>query len=403
MIRLLINGIHGQMGRALCKAAEESDSFTVSGGVDRVVDAAFPYPIFPDYPSVNVPYDVIIDFSVPAALEEELRFASANGKPLVVGTTGLTERHVRMMKNASVRIPVFASGNMSLGVNLQMGLVRDAAAALGPSFDIEIIERHHRTKKDAPSGTALMLADAISGCSPEEYEYVYGRHEKDRRRSSHEIGFHSVRGGTLVGEHEVSFSGKDEVVSVTHQAFSKQVFAQGALRAASYIADKPSGFYNMENIVTEHNVVSLVTALPDQAVIHLGSAENTPGLVRNVFRSVSDQGIFVDMISCSAPDGEPVSLAFSVPDNYLSEALRAVNRVKGVTGVHSESDLVKVTVEGSGMALRKGIAAQVLSALHAAGIHPSIITTSETKIEFCVASALADTAVRTVEKEFTLG
>ena len=402
MIRLLINGILGRMGHALCTAAEESDSFTVAGGVDRVVDAAFPYPVFPNLSSADVPFDVIIDFSVPAALEDELRFACANGKPLVVGTTGLTDRHIRMLKNASVRIPVFMSGNMSLGVNLQMDLVRNASAALGPSFDVEIIERHHRTKKDAPSGTALMLAGAVAGSASGDYDYVYGRHEKDRARSDHEIGFHSVRGGTLVGEHEVSFIGKDEVVSVTHQAFSKRVFAEGALRAASYVSGRGPGFYNMENIVTEHSVVSLVTSLPDQAVIHLSGAQNDPGLVRDVFRSVSDQGIFVDMISCSAPDGESLSLAFSVPDSYLSEALRAVGRVNGVTGVHSESDLVKVTVEGSGMALRKGIAAQVLSALHIAGIHPSIITTSETKIEFCVVSALADTAVSTVEKEFTL-
>ena len=396
MIRLLINGILGKMGIALCRAAEESPEFEIAGGVDISRPYPFPYPVFSGFDAVDVPFDVIIDFSVPEALEDELAFVRSHPIPLVVGTTGLTDRHLRLLKSVSRYSPVFVSRNMSLGVNLQVSLVREAVSALGPGFDIEITEKHHRTKVDSPSGTALMLADAISDGSSVDYDYVFGRHEKNRRRTNHEIGFHSIRGGTIVGEHEVSFIGNDEIISVSHQAFSKRVFAEGALRAAAYLSSKPSGIYNMRDIVTEHTILSNVSILADQAVIHLESDSNDPGFVSSVFTAVSDQGVLVDMISCSAPSEGPLSLGFSVPDASLSAALKAVRKLKGISGVQMEGSLTKITAEGSGMALHKGIAARILSGLRNAEISISLITTSETKIEFCVPSSDTDAAVQTV-------
>lgn len=249
MIRVLISGCTGHMGYAVQKACEESEGFSVACGVDILEGASFPYPYFDSFDKVNVPFDVIIDFSSPKAVEGELKLAIKEKKPVVIGSTGLSEKEMECIRKASEVIPVLQSGNMSLGVNLQMDLIKTAAKALVPGYDIEIVERHHRQKKDAPSGTALMLADAISSVLPEKPEYVLGRSEKDKKRTDSEIGFHSVRGGTIVGEHEVSFIGNDEVITITHHAFSKRIFAEGALHAARFLTDKKPGMYAMSDVL----------------------------------------------------------------------------------------------------------------------------------------------------------
>lgn len=240
------------MGAALIKTVSESDcGFEIVGGVDPFCRKQFPFPVFASAEEINVPIDVVIDFSVPKATEEILAYCLAKRIPVVICTTALSDELIDKISEASKIIPVFRSGNMSLGINLMRVLLKQARQTLGDAFDIEIIETHHNLKKDAPSGTALMLAEAINEADHNKHTYVYGRSEKNRRREKGEIGFHSIRGGTIVGQHEVRFLGADEEVSVRHEAYSKQVFASGALKAAQYLLTKENGLYTMDNLVSE--------------------------------------------------------------------------------------------------------------------------------------------------------
>lgn len=252
MKRLLFNGIGGQMGAAMIKAMEKDPcGFTIAAGVDPFAKQSYPFPVFASVSEVNIPVDIAIDFSVPSATEELLAYCVQTNTPAVICTTALSDELLKRIKSASERIPIFRSGNMSLGVNLMRALIRQARCTLGDAFDIEIVETHHNRKKDAPSGTALMLADAIKEADGASHPYVFGRSEKDRRREPGEIGFHSIRGGTIVGQHEVRFLGEDEEISIRHEAYSKRVFAVGALRAAQFLLTKDKGLYSMEDLVSE--------------------------------------------------------------------------------------------------------------------------------------------------------
>ncbi|MDO4571967.1 MAG: 4-hydroxy-tetrahydrodipicolinate reductase [Clostridia bacterium] len=409
MISVLINGITGRMGRAVytaCNASE--DAFLAACGIahTKTPEASIECPVYRSFSDVAEKVDVVIDFSVPAALPAALRFALSRGIPIVVGTTGLSERDHRLLAGAAEKIPVFQTGNMSLGVNLQLALTRQATAALGAGFDAEIVERHHKAKIDAPSGTALMLAEAIASQHPEDPEYAYGRHEKNKRRGRNEIGLHSIRGGTIVGEHEVLFIGKDEVLEITHKAYSKQVFAVGALRAAAYALSKRSGLYSMQDVVTEHDVASHLYTLENQAVVSLSGLPAAADIPARVFAAVADSGVFVDMISMSLPAGTACDIGFSLAQTALSDALNALKplcREMPELDVHVESDVTKLCVEGSGMALRHGVAARLFRVLSDAGVPVLIITTSETKIELGVSSLDAIRAVAAVRQSFLCG
>ncbi len=248
MLNILLCGCGGRMGAAVAAAAEAAGDRIVAG-VDVNPVAAGPYPVYHSPEEFEGRADVMIDFSHHSALAALLTYATRTGTPLVVATTGHTEEEMAMMREAATRVPIFFSRNMSLGINLLISLCRRAAATLGEDFDIEIIEKHHNKKLDAPSGTALMIADAI--CESEEHPYVYDRHVERRARAKGEIGLHAVRGGTIVGEHEVMFCGKDEIVTLSHSAASREVFATGALRAAHFLVGKGAGFYNMDDVVGE--------------------------------------------------------------------------------------------------------------------------------------------------------
>ena len=246
MLNILLCGCGGRMGAAVAAAATAAGDRIVAG-VDVNPIAASPYPVFTSPEEFTGHADVMIDFSHHSALTGLLAYATRTGTPLVVCTTGHTEEEMPMMKKASENVAVFFSRNMSLGINLLISLCRRAAATLGEDFDIEIIEKHHNQKLDAPSGTALMIADALS--EDAEHPYVYDRHAVRKKRERGEIGLHAVRGGTIVGEHEVMFCGKDEIVTLSHSAASREVFATGALRAARFMQDKPAGFYNMDHVI----------------------------------------------------------------------------------------------------------------------------------------------------------
>ncbi len=249
MIRTILVGSNGRMGSAVAQRIAESEDLKLVAGIDRDNSVLQSYPVYTDIKSCNVNADVMIDFSHPSALMGVLDYAISRKLPLVIATTGMSSADIALIKESSLSIPIFFTFNMSLGVNLLIELAKKAAAVLGDSFNVEIIERHHNQKVDAPSGTAIMIADAVAEVLPYNASYTYDRHSVRKKRSREEIGIHSVRGGTIVGEHDVIFAGPDEVITLTHQSQSREVFATGALAAARFLVEKRAGLYSMKDII----------------------------------------------------------------------------------------------------------------------------------------------------------
>ena len=248
MIKILLSGACGKMGKAVASCSQNDEDLQIIAGVDRA-EALCNFPVFNSFSDVNVTPDVITDFSNVSVLDDLLDYATKNNTPVIIATTGYNERQISDIKAAAEKIPVFFTFNMSLGVNLLCSLAKRAASVLGGRFDIEIIEKHHNQKLDAPSGTAIMLANAVNSQFDDSYNYEFDRHSKRQKRPQREIGIHSVRGGTIVGEHDVIFAGHDEVLTLSHSAQSKEIFANGALRAAKFIYGKPSGMYDMNDVL----------------------------------------------------------------------------------------------------------------------------------------------------------
>ena len=249
MLRIILSGCNGKMGRVITACADEREDCEIVAGVDVDPVMLSHYPVFRSFADIHVDADVIIDFSHPSALPGLLGHLADTHLPAVIATTGFDEAQTALIRTAALTSPVFFSFNMSLGVNLLLDLVKKAAAVLGDSFDIEIIEAHHNQKIDAPSGTALMIADAVNSALNEPCRFEYDRHSRRGKREKREIGIHAVRGGTIVGEHEVLFAGRDELVTISHSARSKEIFAVGALEAAHFLFGKPSGLYTMSDLV----------------------------------------------------------------------------------------------------------------------------------------------------------
>lgn len=250
MLKILISGCNGHMGQVVAQICRESGDVEVTAGFDLLGQEREDFPVYSSPAAFQGQADALIDFSAPAALPALLELGKARRIPLVLATTGYSPEQLAAIDAAAREIPIFRSGNMSLGINVLMGLVNKAAAALGGDFDVEIVERHHRRKVDAPSGTALMLAQAASEALPYEPEYVYQRQSVRKPREPKEIGISSVRGGNIVGDHEVIFAGRDEVIELRHSAMSREVFASGALRAARFLAGvKTPGLYSMKDLV----------------------------------------------------------------------------------------------------------------------------------------------------------
>ncbi len=248
-MKILLCGACGKMGKMVAELAAAQGE-TVVCGVD-LAPAPMPFPVYPSFAEVTEAADVLIDFSSPSRLEERLRFCETRSIPAVLASTGYTESDLSLIENYSTRVPVFKTGNLSLGVNILQRLVKEAARALGEGFDAEIVERHHREKKDAPSGTALMLAKSVNEGFGGGRENVYGRQGVIGARKANEIGVHAVRGGTIVGEHEVMFAGEDEILTLSHSARSRKVFAAGALKAAHFMLKKRPGIYDMDDLLAE--------------------------------------------------------------------------------------------------------------------------------------------------------
>jgi len=246
MIKLFIIGIDGKMGRAVCKRASQLEYFDVVGGFDILPDMDFK--VFTSVEEVNVDYDVVIDFSRPESLDTIVALSARLPRPVVLATTGYSDLQMDKINALSNTIPVFMSGNMSWGVFVLQKLVAQATQYLWDSFDAEIIEKHHNQKVDAPSGTAKMLADSIAMAADPKPNFIYGREGTDAKRKPYEVAIHAVRGGTVVGEHEVSFYGNDEIITLSHSALSRNIFADGALRAAKFLQKQKKGLYQMKDM-----------------------------------------------------------------------------------------------------------------------------------------------------------
>lgn len=250
MINIIMHGCNGKMGRTVTDIVSKDSEAQIVAGIDPYTEAPNTYPVFAKISDCDVKADVIIDFAAAAAVDDLLEYSVAKQIPVVLCTTGLSNEQLAKVEEASKKVAILKSANMSLGINTLFKVLKSVAPLLSEAgFDIEIVEKHHRLKVDAPSGTALALADSINEALPEKMEYVYDRSQVREKRTDKEIGLSAVRGGTIVGEHDVIFAGQDEVIEFTHTAYSKAVFAKGAVQAAKYLAGKPAGWYTMKEVI----------------------------------------------------------------------------------------------------------------------------------------------------------
>ena len=250
MVKIIMHGCNGHMGQVISGIVEKDPDAEIVAGIDIADQGKNSYPVFTDIDTCQVEADAIIDFSSAKATDKLLEYSAARQIPVVLCSTGLSEEQLAKVEETSRKVAVLKSANMSLGINTLLKLVQDAARVLAAAgFDMEIVEKHHRLKVDAPSGTALALADSLNEAMDNKYHYVYDRSQKREKRDDKEIGISAVRGGTIVGEHEVIFAGQDEVIEFKHTAYSKAIFGKGAVEAAKFIAGKPAGRYDMSDVI----------------------------------------------------------------------------------------------------------------------------------------------------------
>ena len=250
MVKILMHGCNGKMGRMITEIVKNEEDAVIAAGVDKFTGIPNDYPVFEEIAQCDVDVDVVIDFSNAGAVDELLDYCVEKNLPVVLCTTGLSDEQLKKVEECSEKIAVLKSANMSMGINLLLKLLKDAAKVLAPAgYDIELVEKHHNQKLDAPSGTALALADSINEAMGNEYEYVYDRSQVRKKRDAKEIGISAVRAGTIVGEHEVIFAGTDEVIEFKHTAYSRSVFAKGAVEAGKFLAGQPAGMYDMGDVI----------------------------------------------------------------------------------------------------------------------------------------------------------
>ena len=250
MIKVILNGANGAMGKVVAELVASDENMEIVAGVDLNTDTKSVFPIFDDIRKVDIEADVVIDFASVKAVDNLLDFIEEKKIPAVICTTGLSDTQIDRIKELSSAAPILRSANMSLGINVLSKVLADIAPTLRKAgFDIEIVEAHHRRKLDAPSGTAILLADAVNKNMDEKLEYTYDRSDRHEPRRENEIGISSVRGGTIVGDHDVIFAGEDEVISFNHRAYSRKIFANGAISAAKFLVGKSKGLYDMSDVI----------------------------------------------------------------------------------------------------------------------------------------------------------
>ena len=402
MLRIILSGCMGKMGRVIISETQKNDDFTVVAGVDKMAKNAigFDFPVYSDISKCKEQADVIIDFSRPEALPQLLRYAQKNQVPMVLSSTGYNANDISAIEYASENVAIMRSSNMSVGINLLMELSKSATNILHSNFDIEIEERHHNQKVDAPSGTAIMLADAINQAAGGDLEYVYDRHESRTARAKRELGLHALRGGTITGEHTVVFAGSDEVIELTHKAYSRNIFALGALRAAKFIVNIPCGLYNMGSLLTQQNIVTNAYSSESDAIISISNIKK-PSLISDIFRLLKENEIMVDIISQTVPVNSVYTLSFSVSKPLAHKAFELVKSITSDETMDMLEHIAKVTIEGSGMAHHAGVSGDIFDTLAQRDIPVLLITTSETKITCCIPVEYKDAALEALKECFT--
>lgn len=250
MVKMIMHGCNGRMGQVISSICQEDSDIQIVAGIDPYDGIENSYPVFQRIEDCKVEADVVVDFAAASAVDSLLKYCVQHQLPVVLCTTGLSEEQNRKVEEAGRKTAVLKSANMSLGINVLMELLQKAARILAPAgFDMEIVEKHHNQKVDAPSGTALALADSINEALENAYQYKYDRTQERKKRGKNEIGIQAVRGGSIVGEHEVIFAGLDEVIEIRHTAYSKGIFGKGAVEAAKFLAGKPAGNYDMKDVI----------------------------------------------------------------------------------------------------------------------------------------------------------
>ena len=250
MTRIIMSGCNGHMGQTISGIVEKNPDAEIVAGIDKITEEKNGYPVFSSIDECDIKADVVIDFSAPVALDSLLKYGTQKKIPLVLCTTGYDEVALKKIEEASKEVAILRSANMSLGINILSKVLKDVSGQFKDAgFDIEIVEKHHRLKKDAPSGTAILLADSVNASLDEKCEYVYDRSSRSEKRPDAEIGISAVRGGTIPGDHDVIFAGDDEVITFSHRAYSKAVFAKGAVQAALFLNDKEAGMYDMSDVI----------------------------------------------------------------------------------------------------------------------------------------------------------
>ncbi len=406
MIKIIIHGCNGRMGQAIASiAAMESDTQIVAG-IDKFPDVREnSFPVYKSLEECNESADIIIDFSVPAALPDLLDQAVKRNIPIIIATTGFLTPDLDLITQASHHIPIFRSANMSLGVNVMLELAEKAASVLGHQFDIEIIENHHNQKVDSPSGTAYALADAINETLLNSKSYIYGRHSKNDKRSKAEIGIHAIRGGTVPGEHTVLFAGNDEVLEIAHRAYSRHIFAVGALEACKFLVGKLPGLYGMKDMLREQSIVTNISSKIEDAMVTLNNVPDDTGVVAQILQSIAHENINIDMISQTTPLDGKLNISFTLPQKDLDKAIETINDLQAsmpTIHINIYDQIVKLSVEGMGMASQPGVAARIFGSMAKQDIRIKAITTSETKISYIIHQRDEKKALEALVDEFGL-
>jgi 4-hydroxy-tetrahydrodipicolinate reductase len=409
MLKVILNGCNGRMGQVLAAMIRDAEDMKVAAGIDAFQRAA-EFPVYLHLAEVSEEADVILDFSHPRSLKDFIPQAIKRGLPAVVATTSLGQEDENYLREAATRIAIFRSANMSLGINLMQALVKEASKILGENFDVEIIEKHHNLKKDAPSGTALMLADSINEVRPSKLRYVFGRSGGEALRQKDELGIHALRGGTLIGEHDVYFTGGDEMFQIGHRAYSRKIFAAGALAAARYLIGRKPGLYNMQDMINERSAVTTLSSFPEEALISLDAFPPDMDSITLLYGALARADVFIDMISHAGGEpgreaGKPLCLSFTTPRQDLPKAEKVLAEIRqGIPGmrVSIEDEVSKISVEGPGMEFQSGVAYRVFSCLARGGIKILAVTTSEIKISCVIARWDLEKAVEILKNEFGL-
>ena len=382
------------MGSAIYNLATK-ENIEVVAGIDAFADKLdLPIPVYKSLSDCKEKADVLIDFSRPTGLSDILDYITTTLTPAVLCTTGYTDEQQKAVDDASKKVAIFQSSNMSLGINLLIDLAKRAGQFLGTSYDIEIIEQHHNRKVDAPSGTALSIAKAINEVYDNGLNFVYGRNPESGKRQPRDMGIHAIRGGTIVGKHDVMFIGSEEILTIAHSAQSPYVFAIGALRAADYLAGRGAGKYDMNDLIGRDYSVTTVKGVTDIALVSFYHIEYSE--IAKLFDSLANAKVSVDMIS-QAPSSRGYSVTFSISNNDADKVQQLFGDKCTI-----RRDLSQLVIVGVGMEHQSGVANMIINVLVDAGIEVCSTTTGATQISCALPTDSIQTAIDALRTKFKI-